>query len=331
MARVRDDPLTLYLLAAFYSSAQPGFLLSADEKLCYPHVFVGKAPEEPVELEDVESFFVDTWGCYDETFTRKLKAEEYPAVHLSRTRQPFTCRRLGLVKDNRRVVMECRGTPLYALRTGEFLGGITFVDELGDFEQVQQKKFEDEFKSFEAICDSLPHIVWSSDAQGRIDYWSKAWYDFSGLSEEESMGHGWRSAVHPDDVSEILGTYTHAMNVRTETDTQYRCRRKDGEYRWVHARASPRRNKEGEVIRWYGTTTDVHDAIMTKQEARKLERENARLLALENTARENSRMKSQFLAHMSHELRTVRALERRRQQAYLTNNAAANSRNHRYG
>lgn len=304
---VRRNVLTRCCTAAFYSSAQPGFLLSADEKLCYPHVFVGKVPEEPVELEDVESFFLETWGCYDETFTRKLTPAEYPAIHLSRTQEGFTNRRLGVMQGDRRVVLECRGTPLYAPKTGEFLGGITFVEELGEFEEIQQKKFEAQFKSFEAICDSLPHIVWSSDAEGRIDYWSKAWYDFSGLSEEESMGHGWRSAVHPDDLAEILGTHAHAVDIKADMDTQYRCRRRDGEYRWVHARASPRTNKEGEVVRWYGTSTDVHDAILTKQEARKLEIENARLLTLENTARENSRMKSQFLAHMSHELRTVGA------------------------
>jgi len=301
----RFDILIGSSAAAFYSSALPGFLLSADETFCYPHAYAGQVPKEPVELEDVESFFLDTWGCYDETFTRKLTAPEYPAINLSRTQQGFTSKRIGVIRDDQRIVLDCRGIPLYAPKTGEFLGGITFVEELGTFERVQQKKFEDEFKSFEAICDSLPHIVWSSDAEGRVDYWSKAWYDFSGLSEEESMGHCWQSCIHPDDLAEVYNSYSHAIDVKSNTDLQYRCRRKDGEYRWVQARASPRTNKDGEVIRWYGTSTDVHDAILTKQEARKLERENARLLTLETTARENSRMKSQFLAHMSHELRTV--------------------------
>jgi len=212
--------------------------------------------------------------------------------------------RIGILRDGQRGVYECRGQPLYSPRTGEFLGGIVYVVELGSVEEIQARKAEEQLRSFEAICDSLPHIVWSADAQGRIDYFSRAWYDYSGLSEQESMGHGWRSAMHPDDHAESWQALDFAGRNTGQTDSTYRCRRHDGVYRWFHARAAPKLDKDGNIIRFYGTSTDVHDTILAKEEARQLERENARLISTENAAREGSRMKSQFLAHMSHELRT---------------------------
>ena len=110
--------------------------------------------------------------------------------------------------------------------------------------------------------------------------------------------------MHVDDDAESWQNLELAKRAPGQVDSHYRCRRHDGQYRWVHARASPRLDEAGNVARWYGTITDVHDAITMKEEARKLERENQRLLSMEHAARESSRMKSQFLANMSHELRT---------------------------
>jgi PAS domain S-box-containing protein len=290
--------------AAFYNTDVPGFLLSADEKLCYPYVYSGKVPEDPVEVEEVDAYFLENWDLWDEDHTRKLTIEEYPAIILSRERKPFQHMRIGILRDGQRGVYECRGQPLYSPGTAGFIGGIVYVVEIGSLEEVQARKAEEQLRSFEAICDSLPHIVWSGDASGKIDYFSRAWYEYSGLSEQESMGHGWRQAMHPDDRAESWQALNTAGKNTGQTDSTYRCRRRDGVYRWFHARAAPKLDAEGNIIRYYGTSTDVHDTIMAKEEARKLERENARLISTENAAREGSRMKSQFLAHMSHELRT---------------------------
>lgn len=69
-------------------------------------------------------------------------------------------------------------------------------------------------------------------------------------------------------------------------------------YSVLQARTKPK-IENGKVLRWYGTTTDVHDTVITRIEAKKLEVENAHLLTQEHAAKESSRVKSQFLAHVS--------------------------------
>lgn len=236
--------------AAFYSSDLPGFLLSADEKLCYPHVYVGRAPEEPVELENLEEYFIPTWNCWTEDFSRPLILEEYPAIWLSRNREPFRGWRIGIPQGDVKMVFECRGQPLFSPSNGEFIGGITYVQELGELEELRHKRHQEELRSFEAICDSLPHIVWTAEGSGGIDYFSKAWYEFTGMTEAESMIQGWRSAIHPDDRAEAWQQSATILDLKGSLELQYRIKRRDGEYRWQHAKCKPKLDSAGNVIRW---------------------------------------------------------------------------------
>lgn len=283
--------------AIYYSSPVPGFILSADEKFAYPNYRVGRPPEEPVEIDDVEAYFT-AWDLWDEHFTRTLQFEEYPVVQLSRTRQNFNSKRVGMVVDGRRMVLETRGECIYNPGTKTFVGGVTYVEELGEYEQVQQRDREKTLNCFETICDSLPHQVWTANSDGLIDYFSKSYYDFSGTTPERSLGHGWRQGIHPDDLGTTWETFEQAMVLGLEESCHYRYRRYDGVYRWMSSRARPLKDNNGKVLKWYGTTTDIHDLVITRNEAKKLETENARLLTLEHNARESNRLKSEFLAHV---------------------------------
>ena len=217
----------------YYSATAASFVLSADEKFAFTNVQLGQPPQEPVEIDDVEEFF-KVWDCWDETFSRRLDFTEYPAIRLSRSRQSFRGMRLGVLAENgRKTLFDARGELILAQKTRKYLGGVVWLTDLGDFEDVQRQERDELLKSFETICDSLPHMVWTATAEGVIDYFSRSWYENTGRNAENSLGHGWRDGIHPDDVPEVWAAFGKAMAFGTEEETQYRYRQRDGGWRWM--------------------------------------------------------------------------------------------------
>ena len=104
-----------------------------------------------------------------------------------------------------------------------------------------------------------PQIPWTADANGTILDVSQKWVRLTGLSKEESLGTGWLTVLHPDDLQPTLRAWNEAFRAGTPIDTQYRIRRFDGVWRWMRSRAAPRRSETGQIIRWYGSVEDVDD------------------------------------------------------------------------
>jgi PAS domain S-box-containing protein len=104
-----------------------------------------------------------------------------------------------------------------------------------------------------------PQIPWTAAANGMILDVSKRAEVLTGLTREQTLGDGWLQALHPDDFARIGTAWSHALRTGDPLDTEYRVRCVDGVWRWMRARASPRRDSEGKIIRWYGTLEDVDD------------------------------------------------------------------------
>ena len=107
------------------------------------------------------------------------------------------------------------------------------------------------------------------------------------------------SILHPDDIEEAQKYDQVELSRGHDQELHLRYRRHDGSFRWTSCKARPLKDDNGKVLRWYGSITDVHDMFIVRQEAEKLQAENARLLSQETAANESSRLKGQFLAHVS--------------------------------
>ena len=94
------------------------------------------------------------------------------------------------------------------------------------------------------------------------------WYDFTGLSKQESLGEGFHTVIHPDDLPVFLDKWRHHSKNLSECHAEVRYRRKDGVYRWGKASACPLLDESGKLLKWYGTTTDIHDLVIQRVEAR---------------------------------------------------------------
>jgi len=93
---------------------------------------------------------------------------------------------------------------------------------------------------------------------------SMQWYDFTGLTQEESLGAGYAQAIHKDDLPMVLEMWDLHNKEGTECTSEARYRRHDGFYKWMLIRATPCKDKSGNILKWYGTNTEIHDLIMDR-------------------------------------------------------------------
>ena len=132
--------------------------------------------------------------------------------------------------------------------------------------------------------DLNPAVPWTCDPQGNITSYSKRWLDLTGQASGEPDGAGWMGALHPDDVAHTIEAFSTGLASGDSIDVDYRIRvAATADYRWMRARAYPRRSTEGPISRWYGVVEDIHDRRIA--EARLLESEASyRTLAEEQHA-----------------------------------------------
>lgn len=163
---------------------------------------------------------------------------------------------------------------------------------------TERKRVEAALRASEAryrhLANALPQIVWICNAQGRLEYLNQRWTQYTGMLLEESLGAGALQAIHPDDHDRIITTWKQALLAGTAYEVELRLRRADGLYRWHLARSMPIQDAGANVVKWFGSATDMHDqraAVVALQEAKE-------------AAEAANRMKSTFLANMSHEIRT---------------------------
>ncbi len=122
-----------------------------------------------------------------------------------------------------------------------------------------------------------PQVPWTADAKGRIVEGGSQWTALTGMSVEDALGSGWIKAVHPDDIGPLLALWAVSLRTGDSVDYEHRVRTRTGEWRWMRARATARRDENGNVIRWYGALEDIDDYKRAQNE---LLETGARLKAL---------------------------------------------------
>lgn len=172
-----------------------------------------------------------------------------------------------------------RAVPMLAADGGivEWFGAASDVTERKQAEQALLQWQHD----FIELADAMPQLVWSTTPDGVPDYFNRRVKDYGGLVQAGDGRWLISGFNHPDDerARQIWG-YAIASGVPYEIEQ--RLLLADGNYRWHISRGVPVRDDAGRIIRWYGTSTDIH-ALKTAERA--------------------SLSKSQFLAAASHDLR----------------------------
>jgi formate hydrogenlyase transcriptional activator len=146
---------------------------------------------------------------------------------------------------------------------------------------VEPEKQFDELKTSEekyrVMVDAVPVLLWCNLPDGSNEFLNQGWHDYTGLSEEESHGWGWRVAFHPDDQEKLLDTWKGLLHSGEPGEIEARLRRFDGEYRWFLIRGVPYRDESGKIVNWYGTLTDIEDHKRAEEKLRQDERDLRRI------------------------------------------------------
>ena len=166
--------------------------------------------------------------------------------------------------------------PLNAVALITFLGTALVITSLmskvrKSFQDI--RALQDQLR---LVIDTIPALVWSALPDGSRDFLNQRWLEYTGLSLEEGLGRGWQAAIHPEHRARFMDEWRAALVAGEPFETEARMRRADGAYRWLLIRAVPLRDELGNIVKWYGTSTDIED----RKRAEEALREQASLLNL---------------------------------------------------
>jgi PAS domain S-box-containing protein len=218
---------------------------------------------------------------------RPVEAHEWPMARALRG-EDHVREIIGIEPFDRpamtRIILAC-GAPIRD-REGGVTGAVVAQMDISDQVRVEAALRESETK-FRAIANAIPQLVWSNLPDGTHDFYNQRWYDYTGLANGLTDSEGWADVIHVDDQARAIACWRHALATGDLYEVDFRIRHAPtGEFRWCLARAIPVRNAAGEIVRWMGSCTDVHDH---REVAEELKRASVR--------------KDEFLAMLAHELR----------------------------
>src|SRR3977135_1973487 len=143
--------------------------------------------------------------------------------------------------------------------------------------KVSEAQLADSEARLQTIIDMVPSFLWTSLPDGSKEYLNKRWYDYTGLSLEEGQGWGWKVGVNPEDLDRLVQEWLAIMDARKPGELETRIRRYDGVYRWFLIRVVPLLDEQGNVVKWFGSNTDIEDPKLAEEKLRQDERELRRI------------------------------------------------------
>lgn len=192
--------------ALLNSLNDPAFAMWKDESFGIPN----RAAIRMVFPEDDESItgvrdqrdFLAHYVLWKGDFSEKLPLDEFPIMHLMTKRAKFKNRRVGMYHPTTgaQILYDVDGETILDDRTGEFLGGLVIFHDVTVYANTIIAQQAQNERQFESITNMIPQMIWTTTPTGQHDYYNKRWYDYTGLTVEESLGEGWRNPFHPDDM-----------------------------------------------------------------------------------------------------------------------------------
>ena len=119
------------------------------------------------------------------------------------------------------------------------------------------------------VIDTIPTMAWTLQPDGAVDFVNQRWLDYTGLSLEEAIESS-KSIVHRDDLPRAVAKWLPEMAAGIPAEDEIRLRRADGEYRWFLIRTAPLRDEQGNIVKWYGVSTDIEDRKQAEVQSRTL-------------------------------------------------------------
>ncbi len=159
------------------------------------------------------------------------------------------------------------------------------------FEDITERKqgeadLRESEEKFRNLANSMSQFAWMTDVEGYIFWYNERWFEYTGTNLKEMQGWGWQAVHAPEEIERVTEKFKRHIASGEVWEDTFPLRSKTGEYRWFLSRAMPIRNEHGDIVRWFGTNTDIEDVRRAEEKLK-----------------EADRRKDEFLATLAHELR----------------------------
>ncbi len=124
---------------------------------------------------------------------------------------------------------------------------------------------------FETLANSMSQLAWMADSYGYIFWYNRRWYEYTGTTLAEMAGWGWKKVHHEDHVDRVVAKIKYAFENGIDWEDTFPLRGADGDYRWFLSRMTPIRDRQGNIVRWLGTNTDITDRLRVEEELQRSE------------------------------------------------------------
>ena len=133
-------------------------------------------------------------------------------------------------------------------------------------QRAAQESLRESEDHFRHTVELNPQVPWTADPEGNITSYSTRWLELTGQAPGEPDGAGWMKVLHPDDVPHTVAVFSRCLASGEAVDVDYRINvAASGDYRWMRARARPRRDATGRIVSWYGVVEDIHDRRLAEE------------------------------------------------------------------
>ncbi|WP_247236308.1 ATP-binding protein [Telluribacter sp. SYSU D00476] len=119
-------------------------------------------------------------------------------------------------------------------------------------------------KELEFVTNNIPQLIWARDVEGEPTYFNKILSDYTGVSHEQ-LRSNWMHAIHPEDYEKVQKAWQMARETGSAYEVEYRLKRYDGTFRWFLARGVPMKDSNGDILKWYGASTDIQEQKRTEE------------------------------------------------------------------
>ena len=204
---------------------------------------------------------------------------------LSGERQSYATEKRYIRRDGSEVWVNLTVSPLRD-SAGALRYFISVIEDVSERKRAEERLRESEAQ-LRTLADAVPQLAWMAHPDGHIFWYNRRWYEYTGTMPEQMEGWGWQSVHDPEVLPRVLKRWGASITTGEPFEMEFPLKGADGRFRSFLTRVVPLKDGRGDVLRWFGTNTDV-------EELRRALRQ----------AEESSRLKDEFLATVSHELRT---------------------------